>query len=153
MARTFTLRILRPASAFAGIAAVTLLCSLIFTKPAYAHAAHAHTTAVHASAGAFQAHGVRISKQLICPAAETAGSGISALVLVLVKTTQDSGSNIDCLHAGGYSSCCGAGCHSVAATSVELDLDAPENTSAPPGWTPYFLRQKIIFGLDRPPKI
>lgn len=148
MARTSMHRILRLASGFAGLAALTLLCSSIYANPATAHAAHGQAAAIHAHGGTVKAHGVRVSKQLICPTAETADSSISALV----TTTQDPGTEFDCVHAGGYSSCCGAGCHSAMSAAADVALDAPEGDTVPCRLSSDVLAASVVFGLERPPK-
>lgn len=128
-------------------AAAVLLCFLNVTNPASAHGGHSYSRAVSSAPSTVKLQNDRSVQIMACLAT---GAEVRSAPTSIEAS---SNGNLDCLHAGGFSSCCGAACHGGIAAAVWLNLDMPDGVSARRGRSLYLLRQKVVFGLKRPPKI
>lgn len=122
-----------------------LLSAILISAPALAHAGgHHHSTsaaisASHAQIALFKSEVQTGRKVAEARAAIFADNGTYGI--------------LPCDHSGGFSSCCGVGCHGgPVLAAADLNLGLPESTAVLVRPPERVLRSDVVFGLKRPPR-
>jgi len=124
-----------------------LLCVLNVANPASAHGGHSYVHSVSVAPSAAKIQNDRPLPAMACLAKSFEVRGAPASI------KPSSNGALDCPHEGGFSSCCGAACHGGITAAVWINLDTPDGVPARRGRSVYIHRQKVVFGLERPPKV